>query len=131
MPTHPEYFTDLRAELSGGFPKPSTGEQPTMRNGTNAHTARALPVPVLQFNLSGQLVPVVRDEPDPTLAALNDYDDAIAVLDAALADRDAAGALFDESDRRYRVVVERCRLARLAVQVQIAGDAGRDVGEGA
>ena len=96
---------------------------------TNGYRPAAMPV--LQLGFDGRLVPVLRDEPDPTPAALDDYDTAITALDAALADWDAAGALFDESDRRYRVVVERCRLARLAVQVQIAGDAGRDVGEGA
>jgi len=91
----------------------------------NGHRPAVMPVPVLQFNFSGQLVPVIAAETDPTLAALDCYDDAIATLAAALADRDAAGALFDEADRKYRIAAERCRLARLAVQARIADGDGR------
>ena len=91
----------------------------------NGHRPGVMPAPVLQFNFSGQLVPVIAAETDPTLSALDCYDDAIAMLDAALADRDAAAALYDEADRKSRISAERCRLARLSVQARIADGDGR------
>ena len=55
-------------------------------------------------------------------AELDLLDTAITELDAALAERNAAATLYDDADRKVRVIEERCRLLRLAVQVQLAGD---------
>ena len=91
---------------------------------TNGHTnghART-PARPLQFMLDGRLVPVIHDDTDRAGQLLDDYDTAIAELDHALAERNTAGALWDEADRRYRITHERCLLARLALQVQLAGE---------
>ena len=54
-------------------------------------------------------------------AELDNLDTVIAELDAALAERTAAATLYDDADRKVRVIEERCRLLRLAMQVQLAG----------
>ena len=75
-----------------------------------------MPVQMLQFMRDGGAVLPVRDDPDRAGALLDDYDTAIAALDHALNERNAAAALWDDADRRVRIILERCQLAKLALK---------------
>ena len=81
--------------------------------------ARQLARP-LQFNLNGELVPIVHYDPDRAGALLDEYDTAITALDQALAERNAAAALWDQADRTYRIAHERAQAAKLALLAQLA-----------
>ena len=87
----------------------------TTKNGRNGRSPAPLPA-----TLAVKLTP--RNQ---ALAAaeLDNLDSAITELDAAIAERTAAATLYDDADRKVRVAEERCRLLRLAVQVQLAAGA--------
>ena len=88
----------------------------TTKNGTKTgHTAALLPaVQAVKLLPRGYLI---------AQAELDNLDTAITELDAAIAERIAAATLYDDADRKVRVAEERCRLLRLAVQLQLVGGA--------
>ena len=92
----------------------SQDERAHVKNGKDSHT----PTPVLPGSI--QAVRLIPREHSLAQAELDNLDSAIAELDAALAERVAAAAMYDDIDRRVRVAEERCRLLRLAVQVHVA-----------
>ena len=86
---------------------------------------RAVAMPVLQIGFDGSLVPVVLVEPDQSGALLDELDDHLAALGAALAERDAAASLFDETDRTARMASERVQLLKLAIKARLAAGSER------
>ena len=65
---------------------------------------------------------VVRDTTaDRAGPLLDELDTLISDLAAALAERDAVAALYDEAVRKYRVAHERVTLAKWALRAQFAG----------
>ena len=89
-----------------------------MKAATNSKKNGHTPAPVLAPSIKAvRLIP--RNEL-LAQAELDNYDTAIAELDAAIAERMAAATLYDDADRKVRVIEERCRLLRLAVRLQLA-----------
>ena len=83
---------------------------------TDTHTQTPLPaIAAVKLTTRNQAL---------SAAELDNLDSAIAELDVALAERAAAASLYDDTDRKVRVIEERCRLLRLAVQVQLAAGIG-------
>ncbi len=82
---------------------------------SNGHAPTPTPLPAVAA------AKLTRRNQALAVAELDNLDTAIADLDAAIAERTAAATLYDDADRKVRVIEERCRLLRLAVQVQLAG----------
>ncbi len=91
----------------------------TAKNGHHVQPAGPAPTPAPPLP---QVAAVKLTPRNHFLAAaeLDTLDSAIAELDAAIAERTAAATLYDDADRKVRIIEERCRLLRLAVQVQLA-----------
>ena len=78
--------------------------------------ARPQPVEMVQFRHDGTpSVPVRDDGGDRAGALLDELDDLIATLDAALAARNAARAAAGEAERTIRVAKERIALTNAAL----------------
>ena len=86
----------------------------TTKNGTKTgHTAALLPaVQAVKLLPRGYLI---------AQAELDNLDTAIAELDAALAEWNAAVELLAQADRKVRITQERCQLLKLAITLQITG----------
>ena len=92
-----------------------------MKTTTNGNKHRRMPVQMVQFAPDGTSVLPVLVDSERAGALLDDYCTAISELDSALIERNAAGVLFDDADRRYRIAYERVQLARLGIRAQLVG----------
>ncbi len=88
---------------------------------TTGWSLAALPTPVLQYSLTGQLVPIITGDRDRSAMLLDELDDQLADLDAALADQAAALGLLAEADRLVSMARARCRAIHAAIAVECAG----------
>ena len=77
------------------------------------------PVQMLQFTLDGGAVLPVHDDGDRAGALLDELDDLIVTLDAALAEQVAARTALGEADRTARVTEARIALVRAAIAVEV------------
>ena len=93
-----------------------------MKTQTNGHTNGHRPIPVMgiQFTLDGTPVIPVRDDDraDRGAALLDELDDRLTELDAALSDQAAVLQLLADADRRVSMARERCRAVHAAIGVE-------------